>query len=152
MEYIGFLISLLALIYLFFKQTRKESGEEENLNDESEETLFEYIPEKPPYIKKVLPPPPSPKKRKIVQHEPIPLENYKIESSIEKRRLKSNLESRQLQSKLRPEEFLAFHEERHSAPSKLSRLLDQLPDKKNLIVYQEMMGKPRALRPYDPLW
>jgi hypothetical protein len=151
MEYIGFIISLLALIYLFFKQTQTVSREE--VDEEGEEDLLSYFQERPMKAKKTpLPPPPSRKKYKPVRNETITLEKYHIESPIEKRRLKSELQTRQLQSKLRPEEFLAFHEEHSTAPSKLSRLLEQLPDKKNLIIYQEIVGKPRALRPYDTLW
>ena len=172
MEYIGFFVSILALIYLFFKQQssvtkrdgepRSEFGEED---DEEDHSLLEFIQESERKSEKKLPirpplpplpPPPQKQVKHIRKREALPLEQYRLESAVEKRQLKSILESRQLQPPVKKGSDGADqtvskskHADTISAkPSRAEIALGRLADKKEMIIYQEIIDKPKGLRPF----
>ena len=165
-EIIGFIISLLALLYLFIqqnapsKQKRYSSveQEEEEMGDPLRELL--RVMEKEVEAKQVHhlpPPPPAPKKRDHPKKSPSSLEKQRLASSIENRHLKSALEERQIQSRLsRHEDYpgrtLAHsfsHMGERNEKLKVSRLeaaVRRLSHRRDLIIYQEIMEKPKSLR------
>lgn len=153
MEYIGLLISILALIFLFIKQQSAPRQSEETTPynpEEEDETLLEFIQKRENAVKKMKPPSPPQIKSRVKPS----LEKHRIESEIEKRRIKSELEARQLKPSVRAAEDLShLHlDGLKKFPSKAEIALKHLGEKKDLIIYQEIIGKPRALRPYDFLW
>lgn len=168
-EIIGFIISLLALLYLFIKQNvpsqqkRYPPGyqDEEEMNDpfkeflktmEKEAEARETAQYMPP------PPPPLPKKKELLKKAPSrSLEEYRPISSREERHLKSSLEGRHVKSKFNHYEDLPGHtlslslshrDEREEKPraSRLQSAVRRLVHRKDMIIYQEVIGKPRSLR------
>jgi hypothetical protein len=145
-EFIGFLISFIAVIFLFFKNryeqkaveyTESEEEKEENLSlqriltslQEERETL-EIKPQKPPSA------PPK------VEKKPARLKNYQMTSQIEQRKIKSRLENRQLKPTVKKPEEAELVVIR--PPSRGRLLVNQLPRLANLVVYEAILGKPKG--------
>jgi hypothetical protein len=164
-EFIGFLISILALVYLFLKQRslsryRREHPEvfkhEELAKEEEEGDSFKEIiqsmknetvtkPRPPPHPKVV----PQPKKEALAST----LKDYQLASQIEKRELKSSLENRYLKTKLvqrfdeTPSEIAhPSHLEEGTKP-RVEVALARLSRRRDLIIYQEIIDKPKSMRP-----
>lgn len=170
-EIIGFIISLLALIYLFFKQQSINRYRQEHPEAFIEEEIEEDDPLKE-FMKAIerqkaareasqhVPPPP-PKMAKQSKQIPLypSLEDYRMASQIENRQLKSSLENRRINSKLGQRfEELPSHT---LAPNlhypgsgqlvgqtRVGLALKRLSKKQDLIIYQEIIDKPRGLRPH----
>lgn len=164
MDIVGFIISVLALIYLFFKQQaiiqqKREHDEIDEMMEEQERSVT-LPPEKKisPQIKENrIPKPPQ----KMRQEPPISsLEEYRLASQIEKRKLKSTLENRHLKSNLEsrvsrrtepaPSSFPPHnhHENIPSpSPSRAAKAIDNLKNRKDLIIYQVVIDKPKGLKP-----
>jgi hypothetical protein len=168
-EFIGFIISLLALVYLFFKQQSYEhhrqaqsqdfKNEEVDEDDDLKEFMkaidretaarvaTQHLPPRPPQIVKQIKKPSS-----------TSFEEYRLASQIEKRQLKSSLENRHLKSKIaqkleertlpqiaQPHSHVRDWEE--TAPSKARIVLGRLSNRQDLIIYQEIIDKPKSMRP-----
>lgn len=172
-EIIGFIISLLALIYLFFKQQsiaryRQEHPdalrEEETTEEDPLTELMKAIEKETAARKAAQHLPPSPPKvvRKATQPKLAPitssLEDYHLASQIEKRKLKSSLENRSLKSPLGQRlEEKSLHvippphhpgiEEAFVGPSRGEKALRRLSTRRDLIIYQEIIDKPKSMRP-----
>ena len=168
MEIIGFVISLLALLYLFFKQKSFEHHRQEHLKENEEFSEDDPLKEFMKAIDKET------AAREAAQHLPPPLphivkqpakpplssfEDYHLTSQIEKRKLKSTLENRHLKPKIgqRLEERvlpqvtqpLHYHvrDIEVAGPSKARIALGRLSSRKDLIIYQEIIDKPKSMRP-----
>lgn len=169
MEYIGFLISLLALIYLFFKQHSLARHRQQRPDGESHHVVLEddtlagllkamehEAEQKSAAKAEPPPPPPSPKQpRPHRKGAASPLEQYRLESAVETRRLKSALESRQLKPTVREriEEPKLITEHLHHAdaipvePSRAEVAIRRLAHRRDLAIYQEIIDKPKSMRP-----
>ena len=166
MEYIGFLISLLALIYLYFKQQsfarhRREHPQvraERPEEIEEEDALEDFMQEIGYSMKKPSTPPPAPptptlktSKKPEVRRKSVesPLTQYRLESAVEKRQLKSTLESRRLEPAVKKHRDDDGHaEEMLRHPSKAEKAIKRLQSKRDLVIYQEIISKPKSLRSY----
>lgn len=167
MEYIGFFISLLAVIYLYFKQKsfthhqRESASHKMEPEDGQEDPLAEFIHTMKLEAKKKQAahpaPPPAPKQAKPVRRGAAsPLEQYRLESAVEKRQLKSALENRQLKPSVR-EHIEEAHQRRspplypsdsiEMKPSRAEVALKRLAHPRDLIIYQEIIGQPKSMRP-----
>ena len=163
MEFIGFIISFLALLYLYFKQQssvqhqQEQAGQMQEAEIEEEDPLKEFMKEmrkRDREQQEVRRPPPPPKpqlKQPKHQHRKnvaSPLEEYRISSSIEKRQLKSTLEERKLIPKVGGR-FLPHHEgeDEKRGPSKGKLDINRLANRRDLLIYQEIMDKPKSMRP-----
>jgi hypothetical protein len=169
MEYIGFLISLFALIYLFFKQQslarhrqqHPETGHHhETLEDDSLTELIKGMNRQAEHKSTAKPAPPAPPKPTKPQRKGAasPLEQYRLESSVEKRQLKSSLESRQLKPTVRKHveetspriisESLYHADHIPIEPSRAEVALRRLAHRRDLVIYQEIIDKPKSMRPF----
>lgn len=181
-EIIGFIISFLALIYLFFKQQsiaryrqeHPEAFKEEEIAEEDPLTELMKAIEKETKAREAarhLPPPPPKVIQKPKPLKPPPLaaslndyhlesqiERRRVESQVEKRKLKSSLENRTLKSTLSQKlEEKGVHtipsshhygiEEGFTEPSRAEIALRRLTHRRDLIIYQEIIDKPKSLRP-----
>lgn len=192
-EFIGFIISLLALLFIFIKQNSQNMKRERhggpvliNAEEKEEDENDPYrdfmrtlkkesaMEEKLKQARKIEPPraPIQAKKdeRRFPLKSPLQdnrleskLEDYRIESKIEDRRLKSTLEERKLKSKFRTHEELPKHvhgtvgyhihpidEPGAKKPSRVKLIVKNLHRPINMIVYHEIIGKPKALRREAP--
>lgn len=174
-EIIGFIISFLALIYLFFKQQsiaryRQEHPDafnnEELIEEDPLEEFMSTMEKKRAARKKAqhLPPPPPSSKKSVQQtkkNSSSSLEDYRLASQIEKRKIKSSLENRQLTSHLhRHLEERASHsivpslhhpitDHIETEPSRAQIAIQRLTSRRDLIIYQEIIDKPKSMR-LDP--
>lgn len=174
MEYVGFIISLLALFYLFFKQQSddgsKQEHPDENTNEEltDEEDREAYMrrkkalkeePIKQDVPSQHLPPPPqvvnwSQKLRSLSTSE-----KWQSRNSIEENRLRSSLEDRYLKSKQRMNTSdvcsISFSRslrqndelDRVIKPPRAEMAIRRLSSRRDLIIYQEIIDKPKSMRP-----
>lgn len=174
-EMIGFIISLLALFYLFMKQnvpnkqkrhSRKHSHpvdqEEEPVNDSFQEFLKTMQKEAVAREEfQQMPPPASKKKEHPKKNPPRLPENNRLVSSLEERSLKNPLENRHAKSRFSHHEDLPGrtlslslnHYDEKDEKRKSSRLqstLRHLVQRQDMIIYQEIIGKPKSLRLEDP--
>lgn len=167
MEYIGFFISLLAVIYLYFKQHSAASHPQEHPSgrmereDLEEDPLAEFIHTMKHEAKKKsavrpAPPPVSKQVKPIRKGAASPLEQYRLESAVEKRQLKSPLQNRQLKPSVREhiEEAplrrpipLYPSDKIEVKPSRAEVALKRLAHPRDLIIYQEIIDKPKSMRP-----
>jgi hypothetical protein len=180
-EIIGFIISFLALIYLFFKQQsiaryrqeHPEAFKEEEIVEEDPLTELMKAIEKETKAREAARhlPPPLPKavqKPKPLKAAPLAasLEDYHLESQIEKRRLESQVEKRKLKSSLENRVLKSSLSQRleekgvHAippshhpgiekglvGPSRAEMALRRLAHRRDLIIYQEIIDKPKSLR------
>jgi hypothetical protein len=166
-EFIGFIISFLALVYLFIKQN-SPPARQEHPPDYPTEGLKEANPFEE-FRKKLdreaeareatqrLPPPPTSSKV-AKQHKRPPrlaLKEHQMTSQIEERRLRNALEDRHIQSRMNHREgalavSTSHHraeEDRKMGPSRAQLALQRLTHRRDLIVYQEIIDKPKSMRP-----
>lgn len=167
MEFIGFFISLLALVYLYYqqysaatrrRQQRREAGVlDEEAEDDPLRSLMEEMRrrEEPRDQRRVLPPPP-PRKVKHGRKQAKPsLAAYHLESDLETRKIKSRLQNRHLQPSVakRPEgsviDAISLEGKLASSPSKAMDAVERLAHRRDLLIYQEIIGPPRSLRPFE---
>ena len=171
MEYIGFLISLLALIYLFFKQQSLARHRQQRPDGEShpvvleDDTLagllkaMEHEAEQKSAVRAApAAPPPAPKQpRAHRKGAASPLEQYRLESAVETRRLKSTLENRQLKPTVRERieepprpmtEYVQHTDAVSFEPSRAEIAIRRLAHRRDLAIYQEIIDKPKSMRPF----
>jgi hypothetical protein len=171
-EYIGFVISLLALIYLFFRQQFYVRDRQEQVDEFRNEELMEDDPlheimkavEKEKAARKAtqhLPPSPPKVMKQSKKSGLSSLEDDRFASQIEKRQLKSSLENRHLKpvTVQRLEEMPpalivkplhhVISEWQEIEPSRAEVALKRLSSRRDLIIYQEIIDKPKSLRPYS---
>lgn len=143
MDIIGFIISLFALVYLFFKQRSLEQQNQENEWEDKDERAIEKVMkakerERVARERAQHVPPPLPKVKKFKQPLASPLEEYRI---------KSQLETRHLKSAIAPSHHLG--EKKKKGLTQVELAVRRLSCRRDLIIYQEIIGKPKSLRP-DP--
>lgn len=168
-ETIGFIISLLALLYLFVQNksssqprgrpasSQKEEAEEDPFREflkamENEAEAREAAQR--------MPPPPPPVRKKERHKKAPPLADRKLVSSIEERHLKSSLEERHIASRFNHREDVAgrtlasslHHRNEGEGKLRASRaqsIIQRLSHRRDMIIYQEIIKKPKALRSED---
>jgi len=169
-EFIGFLISFLALIFLFFKNKREmkanaERHEEMEEDDPLKEFLKtldhqEEVHAPPPPEKRYIPPPAEPRRRPPSNGSFSSLDTHRLETNVEKRKLATNIEARKLKTSienrsiglgirnrsilldksLRAEEARAIPKESRSAGQ-----LGHLASLRQMVIYHEIWDKPKGL-------
>lgn len=159
-EIIGFIISALALFYLFVRQnmpTQQPSSQQRIRveKDEGSDLYQEFLrvlEGENLKKEKIQPKPPSPPKVKKKNKEVVPvilterhllspIEERRLKSSVEERRIKSSIENRHLISPLS-----SYETHTEEAQPKVQEILNRLYDRRDLVIYQEIMGKPKSLR------
>jgi hypothetical protein len=170
MDWVGFVISVIVLIFLFFKNTIKKYDASQQAIEEEDEYEEEEFEENPlsEYLKEIE------RKRKIAEQkksvtplkvsaQPLPayqkssqqkkqedlrerqlvspLQNKRIESKTEQRHLISPLKSRHLKSSITPLETDELEESR----SRAKMILEGLHHPKDMLIYHEIFGKPKGL-------
>ena len=163
-EFIGFIISLISLIFLYFKN--RKDNQEEHLNELKNEELEGDHPFKE-FVKtrkrdleardrrqvhEEPPPPPLSKKFKQPKHPTnfSSTENYRIKNSVENRQMTRPLEGQQLKTAFPKRTLSAIQHPEEikeiKKPSKAQAAIHKLPHLRNLVIYQEIMDKPKSLR------
>jgi hypothetical protein len=163
-EFIGFFISLLALIYLYYRQyaiatrrrqQRQEAGMTEEESEDPLRVLMEEMVHKDELEKQRQMLPPPLKKAKRVHKKAKPsLAEYHLESDLEKRKIKSALQKRHLQPSVaknledRVLNTISLSSKLTVRPSKAMGALKRLSHRRDLLIYQEIIDQPRSLRPF----
>jgi hypothetical protein len=162
-EVIGLVISFLALLYLFMMQNRPVQRKERPFSDQDErvaeeDPFKEWMKAIEKKVTRREAPPPSKIKKQKKKPPPLPLEEDQIVSQIESRHLKSALEERHIQSRFNDHEKLPKHasalsishhlaeEESVIALSRGQQAIQRLAKRRDLIIYQEIVNKPKSLR------
>lgn len=174
-ETIGFIISLIALFFLFIKQkasTMQNQGSSDYQDVEETDDPFkaffkaiekegesrEIVRQKPPHPPKKKE---QSKKGRSYAKEEYRQEEYRIFKSTEKRPSKSSLDNHPIKPRvLQHEEIPA---KKHVIPShrpgeepeeqRISRLqsaVGRLQHRRDLVIYQEVLKKPKSLRSETP--
>jgi len=172
-EFIGFIISLLALLYLFIMQNRSASRGVHSERRQNEELIeddpfkeFLKVVEKETLVREVAqhlpPPPPKIIKQQPKKKTPSALEDSRLAGQIEKRKLKSPLEDRQLRSRFNHHEELPgrnlplsanihrVDEDNIVGPSRVYVALQRLANRRDMIIFQEIIDKPKSIRIESP--
>jgi hypothetical protein len=171
-EVIGFIISLLALLFLFMRQSVPpphlphptiRSEEEELMEEDPFKELMRAVQKEAAAREAALHPPPvppAPTKRAKPSPKGVKssLEDYRLASQIEQRQLKSTLESRHLVSRFHHHEelparnlalstsHLRMEEDKIMGPSRVQLAIQRLADRRDMIIYQEIIDKPKSMR------
>ncbi len=175
-EFIGFLISLIALLFLFYKKKQDEAYqkahpeefEDTELNEEDPMQAFlkslerEAKQQQTPQKKPEAQPPAVPNRQPVLhplipkstpllvkpkKTTPVSLESYQLRSEIETRRMKSQIENRRLKSRLIEKEQEEQEEkERRIEISRAAQFVRRLPRLREMIIYQEIIDKPKGLK------
>ncbi len=163
-EFIGFAISLIALVVLYFRNRQEVRYRLEHPEEFKDEEVLEEEEEGYPlkdFIKKLEkeltekeklkhPSPPLPPLPQSKEHSKRTIqEDYHLKSAIEQRRIKSILEDRRLKTKLhKPDQEISqiSPDEKLLQPSKGLAAIQRLAHRRDLIIYQEIMNKPKSLR------
>lgn len=138
-EYIGFLISLLALVYLFFLKRMREGETSPLITEEKEEgePLQEFL--------KALE---REKERRATENKYPPAVQSVDIRSVKKRPAHAEKAKRPAQQAASLEKPIEeMHVKSLSPRSKI--LMQRLPKLADMIVFQEIMGKPRGFKPYE---
>lgn len=176
-EVIGFIISLLALLYLFIKHNHPSSRSRStpvssnpvDSKEEGDDFFQEFMKaiEKETASREAMqhvPPPAPPKIKKEPYATPKSqsLQEYQLKSQIENRQLKSSLQERHIQSKISHREELprrsttlniahAISEEKENLrPSRVQLAIQRLNKRQDILIYQEVMSRPKAFRTEIP--
>jgi len=166
MEYIGFFISFLALVYLYYQQhklaqrrlqQRRAAGLPEQEPQDPLKSLIEAMAREAEKesASKELPPPPPKKKKRVRTEVKSNLATYHLESSVEHRQLKSKLANRHLKPTVghhleagKSTASSLLVENIVSKPSRALKALERLSHPRDMLIYQEIIDKPKSLRPF----
>ena len=160
-EIIGMVISLLSLIYLFFRNQpgrqqqpkHPRTAEREQHFDAEAEEDFQALLQALKGEERQVKPAPPPRFKPVLPEKPkslSTLEGYHLSSSIEKRSLQSSLERRQLKSTLASkmketaeEDHLVDHQSRK--PSRARSVIKRLHHLPDIVIYTEILNRPKGL-------
>lgn len=159
-EFIGFLISLFAIIFLFFRNVFLERHPEKvkkrpvPIPGSENDTLDEWIRKMESEIAKEYapnPPKPQPEKVKVppkkLEQKKKNLKEYRLESDIEKRKIESSIENRKLRSEIEQRKPRILYAEDHvkKSPPRILGYIGRLNSLKDLVIYHEIFNKPKGL-------
>lgn len=169
-EYIGFFISLLALVYLFIKQNSppqqgegtapvygSEGEEEENdpfsaiMKEMERRAATDKVVEKRQEKEVFLPPLPSEKSHAAKKRSSSRLvEERHITSSIKEKPLRNSFKKRLAKPKgassQKNDEIVLLPPSVHGKKSRAADAVSRLAKRRDMIIYQEIIGKPKSLR------
>lgn len=173
-EFIGFAISVLALLFLYFKNRADTIASQEHRGRAKEEDFLEGThlkdflksiekdiaeKEKPKPLPSSPPLPALPQiERKHKKASLSALEGRQLTSQLERRKIKSPIENRTIAASIsrRYEEASpsgvvpllhhAYAEEIHHAPARGKAAIQRLAHLQDLVIYQEIINKPKSLR------
>lgn len=149
-EFIGFLVMLAVILYSASQGVPPQEELEEKLDkkrEEAEQELERILGSEP------LPPPapskPSfPVKKQKRSSVLSPLQHRTLQSPLQTRQLKTKL-SQELEERS-PENFLQALMHRRQGnqglPSRIEKRMARLSRLQDLLIYQEIMGRPKGLR------
>lgn len=162
-ELIGFVISLIALIFLFFKnkpasdrnQIHPGGIEEENEENDPLREFLKSLEEEMGNEDQHRQPPPAPPKIKQVQIQNMPKPkptNYKREDPSRKKPMDVRRKEKDLilfNEKMNDIDHL---QPKAKQPSRLNQLVHHLPNKRQMIIYQQLLNKPKGLSSGEDLF
>ncbi len=162
-EFIGFAVSLLSLLFLFFRNRRQLAGQgeprdpQEEFPEDDPIQAFLKVMEKE-RLKREAPPSTPP-----IAYRPAYAEvkKSKKKTSKEDTLAKNQLEKRKLASPLEKQQLVSPLTKRHEAhyythgveilqkPARIRLMVERLADLKDLVVFREILDKPKSLRPWE---
>lgn len=168
-ETIGFIISLIALFFLFIKQkaaTMQKRNSSDYLDEEEAydpfKEFFKSIENEEESRTKIQQKPPHPPKKKASPKKALshPKEEYRVAKSLDKRQLKGDnhpIKPRVLYEEIpgRIQVHSMHHLDEENVEPKISRLqsaVERLHHRRDLLIYQEIMKKPKSLRSETPFY
>ena len=150
-EFIGFVFSFALFIFLMFLRAtgglRRKTQPQDRLGEKSqEEKLKDFLKALEGDMGEVIPAPPPVKKQAVRKPPPppkVPVPQFKPLESIEKRFSGNTMVSSHYidLAKATPYEVAI-----QTKPSRAHALLSQLKSKKDMVILNEIIGKPRAFR------
>lgn len=167
-ETIGFIVSFLSLLYLFTRQNQgvqPRDHQDNNLDERELDDPFnaflkslekdEEVRERPEPIRL---PPPSPKKKEFAKKKhSLSLERGRQVNLNDERPFKG-VEERKAQHPIRSHEEVSRHstqpisalpgreKNENLSISRIESAVQRLGRRRDLLIYQEIMGKPKSLR------
>lgn len=127
-EIIGFIISLLALVFLFFKNKTEMKSVPVEEEEEDDDPLRNFMKTLEKEMREEEPPPPPPPP--VI----LPRPQKKFKSTLEERKLKSKIEERKLKSNLEKR----YHVKEETVPKKKNHRLPKLRD---MVIYHTIMKR-----------
>lgn len=171
-EFIGFIISFLAMIFLFFKNMKEAQSSKELPQDDGEENdpLKEFLKtfeggekvEKSYPTKQIVAPPiqVAPVRTKRKEGTFSSLDTYKLETQVEKRKLKTAIETRKMKTNIEDRSIsLGVHGrsllmdktmQTEGIARKVSRaegVLKQIPSNSEMVILHAIWDKPKGFNP-----
>lgn len=177
-EFIGFVVSMLAFIWLMGKRAKEERKRRREHPEEFEEEIQaqkqeikemfkalnvdvyedeEFEEEEEEEEAYTPPPPPPPKKRKRYQEFKTSFADYELQSDIEEQHLREFVTEEEnlvyatpiVSTDMVYSDQTAYDILSESGRSRIGREVDSLPSLRQLILYHEVIGQPKAFRLID---
>ena len=135
MDLLIYLVSMAVFVYIMFKRIMpsKRNGEKDPLKD-----FLEALDQDQIEVKKKPSPTIKKKKAKLLPPAPLP-----PQATLEQRMAGESIVSRHYQELANASPTTVIK----SRPSRGQNLLGKLHSKKQMVIYTELFGKPRAYRP-----
>jgi hypothetical protein len=155
MEFVGLAVTVLSLLYLFFKNQgtqpqRVSEGQEDFEDDDSLQQFLKQMnrndyPSVPPKAKKQVAKAPKKSSLSLEQQRSqyTEREHRKLKNSIEATRRENQSDERRL-SHLQQGTQMG-----HGAPTRALAAIQHLPKLQDMVIYAEVLGQPRALKPFS---
>lgn len=159
---IGFIISILAFVFLFFRNRLEVKKEQEDsqlieniLAEEEHPNILDEVPKRIEGTQNRLPAKPLKvhSKKNSSQKAFSRLETHQLQTALEKRHLQSSLESHRLKTEIERRHLSSSlakdhenHEEIKRKRPRIVHMLRQLPHLRQLVIYHEILEKPRGLK------
>lgn len=137
-DFIGFIISFFAIIFLFFRNRYERRHPGENL-DELEQAEKELRPNQP--LKDFLKALEVEKEKRWFSAEPPPKKPQRVQAV---RKQRQSLETRKIISPLAKRHHKDDEEERRMIESPIATIYKQLKKPVNMVVYSEILNKPKG--------
>jgi hypothetical protein len=149
-QLVGFIVTVAGFIYFMIQHIKMNRREhEDEFSEEPQDRLNNFLKsleddmrekkvEQP--MKKVVPPP-------IIKAQKPPLKTQSVVKKTKSSEFKSSLDDHSFLSTSKGVKDAPSYEViKEHDPSQVQELLHQLPSKKQMVIYQEVMGLPLALR------
>jgi len=179
-EFIGFIITIIAMFVILFRRAMDEKRRRENPElfqkeeENKEQALREFlqamnIEVEETEVYEEPAPPPSPPEKKLARKKParpkrLVRDAYELDSRIEDYEKTKGVESRTLETEVGDTEFRelgqdivsgdlflqpslgAYEIDLEKKKSRASQLLAELKCPSDMVIYREILGKPRGLQ------
>jgi hypothetical protein len=164
-DYIGFIISLFAIIFLFFRKKREAAQQqkpEQNQNQQKprdqEDALKDFLRTMNIHVEEEPKPRFKPRPKPNLKPAPAPQKTSQAQVNADQKRFKAVTEERRMASDLEnsyADPYGTMHKGPHadayeviqkSQETRLQQSLERLNSKQELVFLQDIIGPPKGLR------